>query len=141
VFWLLDIDPFGGQRYVALLLDNSISRSFPHTKFWAAYSRAIAVFSGVAVSVEPKPKLVGYEKFWEPYLDYMASSISRQDFTTRAATSFATRNRQSRFIDRESLDGDGKNPVKWDFRYASILKKAEQGAAGNSRRAGQLTGL
>lgn len=141
MFWLLDLDASVVEQYVALLLDTSINRSFPHTKFWSAYSQAIAIFCGVPATAGPKPKLVGYEKFWEPYLDFMAGSISREEFSARAATSFAARNQQSRCIDWLNLDGDGKKPVKWDFRYASILRKTEQDAARNSRRAEQSIGL
>ena len=125
MFWLLNVDAAAVRLYVDLLLQSSITRSFPHTKFWAAYSQAIAVFSGVKITVDAKPKLVGYEKFWEPYLDFMAGAISNEDFVAHAANSFTARNQQSRSIDWRSLDGDGKNPVRWDFRYASIRRKTE----------------
>ena len=41
------------------------------------------------------------------------------------AESFAKRNRDKRLTDWEMIDGDGKHPVRWDFREASILKFAE----------------
>lgn len=123
MFWLLDVDGGSVLEYVDLLLHEVISRSFPHTKFWSAYSRAIAVFSGMTVASFTKPKLVGYEKYWSPYLDFMAGNISADDFTSQAASSFTTRNRQLKSIDWLSLDGDGKNQVKWDLRYAAIKQK------------------
>ena len=123
IFWLLKLDADTVRSYVELLLDSAITRYFPHTKFWEEYSRAVAVFSGLAVTTGTKPKLVGYEKFWEPYLDFMAGTISTQEFAIRARTSFATRNGQSKSIDWMSLDGDAKKPVKWDFRYASIQSR------------------
>ena len=138
LFWLLDVDPIGVRRYVDMLLDKSITRSFPHTKFWAEYSQAIALFSGLPAAMGTKPKLVGYEKFWEPYLDFMAGSISKKEVAVRAGTSFANRNRQSRCIDWQGLDGDAKNPVKWDFRYASLQRKAEPCAPPNGGPAEQL---
>lgn len=137
IFWLLDLNSAQVQQYVELLLDSSILRSFPHTKFWAVYSQAIAAFCHMPVTIGLKPKLVGYEKFWEPYLDFMAGSISRENFKASATASFAARNGQSRCIDWRSLDGDGKNPVRWDFRFASIAGKAEPSAGADGPKTGR----
>ena len=123
MFWLLGVDDNSVRQYLDILLDSDITRSFLHTKFWANYCRAIATFTGLAVNMEPMAKLKGYEKYWEPYLDFMAGNISRDEFTTRANESFVTRNGQTKHIDWENLDGDAKSPVKWDFRYASIQRK------------------
>lgn len=120
LFWLLELDAADVRRYLDVLLDKLISDAFPQTKFWSAYCSAIAAFSGVSIIVVPKPKLAGYEKFWEPYLDFMAGNCTRDEFHSRAAASFSARNRQSKLIDWRSLDGDAKNPVQWDFRYASL---------------------
>jgi hypothetical protein len=132
ILWLLDLDGHIVQKYIELLLAPWMKQKFGGTKFWIAYIHAIAVFSRIPASLALKPKLAGYEKFWEPYLDFMAGAISREEFAVRAANSFAKRNNQSKCIDWLSLDGDAKKPVKWDFRYAAILRKADQFSAPNA---------
>ncbi len=38
------------------------------------------------------------------------------------ANSFASRNADKRYTDWVGLDGDGKNPVKWDLRAYTLEK-------------------
>jgi hypothetical protein len=43
----------------------------------------------------------------------------------RSGSCFEKRNRNKWLTDSDMIDGDGKHPVRWDFRDASILRLAE----------------
>jgi len=122
-FWLLNLENSLVECYLDVLLDPTIAKHFPQTKFLKAYSEAAAVFMGRAVHLPIKPALSGYEKFWEPYYDFMVGAITAEDLAIKARDSFERRNSQRRMIDWLNLDGDGRKPVKWDLRYESIRKK------------------
>jgi hypothetical protein len=134
VAWLLDREPLGDVM-LTIVGDARVARHWPHTKFWDEYHRAMAALVG-RDRYQPRPlKPKGYEKCWVPYLDLVAALTAGQDAApelTACATSFERRNRDKRLTDWKMQDGDGRSPVKWDFRAPSILKRwrAPQGVAG-----------
>jgi hypothetical protein len=63
-----------------------------------------------------------------PYLKLIADITNKRDaIATRAEVHelFQKRNQDKRLLDWSMLDGDGKMPVRWDFREASIMFFAE----------------
>jgi hypothetical protein len=74
--------------------------------------------------------LKGYEKCWAPYLDLIAALTSGQDTgpaLAACAASFTRRNRDKRLTDWRQHDGDGRLPVRWDFRVPSLLGRWNAG--------------
>jgi hypothetical protein len=130
--WLLDQHALG-DAMLAIVCDPRVSNYWPHTKFWAEYDRAMAALVA-RERYEPRPlKPKGYEKRWVPYLDLVAALTAGRDPAPElaaGAVSFEERNRDKRLLDWKMQDGDGRSPVKWDFRAPSILKRwrAGQGA-------------
>ncbi|MBS0265092.1 MAG: hypothetical protein JSS02_24385 [Planctomycetes bacterium] len=127
IAWLL-------ERWVAanalldICVDPTVRKFYPQTKFWVEYSRALCFFRDKQRYEPVITKVQGYEQYWVPYLNLIAdltnlreTSKSRQEI----ATAFQKRNRDKRLLDWRMIDGDGKHPVLWDFREASILRFAE----------------
>jgi hypothetical protein len=59
-----------------------------------------------------------------PYL-HLISDMSygrdKADALSEVERAFKARNQDKRLIDWRSIDGDGKRPVKWDFRRQALL--------------------
>ena len=125
-----------GQDLLATCVDEVVSKFFPLTPFWAEYHRAMNCLAA-GRSYDPRvPRVRGYEQYWVPYLKLVADLTNGRPITTsrdEVAQSFKTRNRDNRMTDWELLDGDGKHPVRWDFREASILRFAEHRKLTNGR--------
>ncbi len=126
IAWLLD-DHALGDAILTIVRNAEIARHWPQTRFWAEYDRALASLASRTVYVpKPPPKLKGYEKCWAPYLDLVAALTAGQDSApalAACAASFARRNRDKRLTDWKQHDGDGRLPVRWDFRVPSILRR------------------
>jgi hypothetical protein len=117
-----------GQALLTICLDPLVRKFFPLTPFWAEYHRGLGCLAARSPYEAEIPKTRGYEQYWVPYLRLMAdlthsrdTVVSRQEI----AQNFLKRNRDKRLTDWEMIDGDGKHPVCWDFREASILLFAE----------------
>lgn len=116
------------QDQVAVCVDELVCEFSPLTAFWAEYCRALDCLAVMRPYSPVVPRTSGYERYWVPYLNLIADLTSgRPTEASRAdiAESFAQRNRDKRLIDWNMIDGDGKHPVRWDFREVSILKFAE----------------
>ena len=104
-------------------VDSPLARRyFPLSGIWRPYAAALVnLHRGVPTQVAlPKPK--GNEKYYLPYLRYMTISDDQEAEPVRATVveSFEARNRDRRFTDWIGLDGDGEQPVRWDFRHYAI---------------------
>jgi hypothetical protein len=127
IAWLLGCWD-SGQHLLAPCVDEVVRKFFPLTAFWAEYHRALDCLAANRPYETVIPRVRGYVQYWVPYLKLVADlTTGRPVATVRAemAESFAKRNRDKRLTDWEMIDGDGKHPVRWDFREASILKFAE----------------
>jgi len=126
ICWLLGQHALGDDLLM-IVCNNDIAKLWPHTKFWAEYHRAIScLVSRTPYVAKPPPKLKGYEKCWAPYLDLVAALTTYGDLEgalEACAASFKRRNRDKRLIDYRQHDGDGRSPVRWDFRVPSILSR------------------
>lgn len=122
--WLLGVNSALQNLYLDVLLNPTVSGHFSHTPFWKRYVHSLGCFMRAVPFDGKETKAKGYEKFWLPYLDFMVGRTSLEEFRLAAAESFEKRNRQARSIDWRSLDGDQKQPVKWDFRWHSIIIRA-----------------
>lgn len=126
IAWLLGCWGIG-RDLLAACVDEVVRKFFPLTPFWTEYHRAMDCLAAVRPYEPAVPRVRGYEQYWVPYLKLTADLTNgRPIATTRAevAESFGKRNRDKRLTDWEMIDGDGKHPVRWDFREASILRFA-----------------
>jgi len=130
IAWLLD-EPALGDAILAIACNQEIAKFWPHTRFWTEYGRGMSCLAARApYEPKPPPKLKGYEKCWAPYLDLMAALTTAQDTApalAACAASFARRNRDKRLTDWKQHDGDGRLPVRWDFRVRSLLGRWNAG--------------
>jgi hypothetical protein len=117
-----------GRDLLASCVDEAVRKFFPLTAFWTEYHRAVECLAAGRPYDPAVPRVRGYEQYWVPYLNLVADLTKGRPIATRRAEiaeSFGKRNRDKRLTDWEMIDGDGKHPVRWDFREASILKFAE----------------
>lgn len=115
-------------RVLAICVDGNVSKRHPLTKFWQEYYRAIECLSRLNAYEPDLPKTKGYEKYWLPYLSLVSDLVQNRDITdtiVQLDELFAKRNKDRRLTDWKGHDGDGNQPVRWDFRKASILRFAE----------------
>jgi hypothetical protein len=127
IAWLIG-DWESGRGLLSACVDEVVTRFFPLTPFWAEYHRAMDCLAAGAPYESQVPRVRGYEQYWVPYLKLVAALTSGQPITAsreEIAKAFNKRNRDKRLTDWELIDGDGKHPVRWDFREASILRYAE----------------
>ena len=113
-----------GWEHLEICSDEALLQSNPQTRFWREYTRAMTCLSARVSYSLPDMKLKGYEKRWALYLDLVAALLTDTGVTEARAevrSSFIQRNRDKRLIDWQLLDGDGRHPVRWDFRYESIM--------------------
>lgn len=123
IAWLLNEWEIARQ-WLAICMDPRVTSQFRLSKFWREYCRAMNCLSRFEPYEPDVPKVKGYERYWVPYLTFVADIVAGRDTTAareQIAASFAKRNTDRRLIDWKSHDGDGKQPVKWDFREASII--------------------
>ena len=123
--WLTD-NWSSADRLLAIYTDRQITRFFgPTTGLWKEYNRSIERLAAGQPYIAEVPKVKGYEQYWVPYLRLIEDLTHFRDPTParqEVRASFEKRNRDKRLIDWEGMDGDGKNPVQWDFREFTILK-------------------
>ena len=94
---------------------------FPLSGIWKTYSSILAQFAvGSTPTPLPIPKCKGFESFFLPYIDFMMTQSDENMLAM--ANSYASRNSDKRYTDWVGLDGDGKNPVKWDLRAYTLEK-------------------
>jgi hypothetical protein len=128
VAWLVD-EWVPANSFLAVCADDFVRKVYPVTRFWAEYYRAVQSLASRVAYDPVMQKACGYERYLIPYLYLIADlTNSRDASTTRAkiVELFAKRNRDKR-LRGKLIDGDGHNPVRWDFRETSILKYWEQG--------------
>ena len=120
-----------GDAILQIACDVESAKVWPLTKFWAEYHRAMAsLVSRQAYAPRPPPRLRGYEKHWEPYLRVVEALTSGADLApalAACADSFTRRNRDKR-LNSFPFDGDGRDPVRWEFRLPSILARWNAGS-------------
>ncbi len=93
--------------------------------FWNGYAESYAaLLDGKPVRVPGFKKLRGEEKYWIHYIELMAL-LSQGDppgeKVEELRALFLKRQSDKRINDWEGLEGDGKRPVKWDFRLEALL--------------------
>lgn len=127
VSWLLgEFD--SATRLLSICVDEDVRKRHPLTKFWREYYRAMVCLSRFAAYEPDPPKTKGYEKYWLPYLTLVSDLVHKRDMKAtreRLDGLFAERNKDRRLTDWKGHDGDGNQPVCWDFRKVSILVFAE----------------
>jgi hypothetical protein len=123
--WLTD-NWDSADRLLVICIDRQVAKVFgPTTRFWKEYYRAIEHLATGQPYIAEVPKVKGYEQYGVPYLRLVEDLTHFRDPTAvreEVRASFEQRNRDKRLIDWEGMDGDGKNPVQWDFREFTILK-------------------
>jgi hypothetical protein len=128
--WLLDRHA-AGDANLAIICHPAVTQD-PPTKFWPEYHRAMACLVARQPYV-PLPRsrmLRGYEKHWASYLGLVTALTSGGNTASAlgaCAMSFMRRNRDRRLSSGWLYDGDGRTPVRWDFRLASILGRWRAG--------------
>ena len=129
ICWLLGKHALG-DALLGIVCNADVAKLSPHTKFWAEYDRAMSCLVTRTPYLPKLPRLKGYEKCWAPYLELTAALTSGGDVEPafeKCAASFARRNRDKRLTDWRMHDGDGRMPVRWDFRLPSILARWHAG--------------
>jgi hypothetical protein len=98
------------------------ARFFPLCGVWQGYAAAVVAYYRGTHAELPVTKAKGYEKFMLPYIRYMCARTDEGRAAARveAVQSFSLRNADHRLTDWIGLDGDGKQPVRWDFRLYAI---------------------
>ncbi|MEP0846087.1 MAG: hypothetical protein HRF50_04605 [Phycisphaerae bacterium] len=131
----------GDEAHVALLLDEepaarqAIEMSeaaremgcIGRDKFWTAYADGLRALLERRPFQPPAFKLSGLQLSLEPYLRLMAALSSGQDPSDALRSvdeAFKKRQTDRRLRDWMMLSGDGKRPVRWDYRRAAILNGA-----------------
>ena len=121
---------FLGETEVALNLAEAmvhgvVVRQFRLTPLWMQYGLALRCLARGEV-YEPavlKPK--GEEKYYETYLGWFADLSAGEDTAQsldKVKKAFAARQSDKRIKDWTLIDGDGEEPVCWDFRMESTLR-------------------
>ena len=120
-----------GDAILQIASNTEIAKYWPLTKFWTEYHRAMTcLVSREAYVPRPPPRLRGYEKHWEPYLRVVEAVTSGADpapALAACADSFTRRNRDKR-LNSFPFDGNGRDPVRWEFRLPSILARWNAGS-------------
>lgn len=122
IAWLVD-EWDAAFRQLEICLDTKVKKHFGPPKYWAEYHRAIRHLVQQKPYEPTLPKVQGYQKYWVPYLHLVAELTHGRDHASvdaEIAASFAKRNRDKRLTNWQNIDGDGREPVKWDFRAVSI---------------------
>jgi hypothetical protein len=119
-----------GDAILQIASNTEIAKYWPLTKFWTEYHRAMTcLVRREAYIPRPPPRLRGYEKHWEPYLRVVEALTSGADLAPAlgvCADSFTRRNRDKR-LNSFPFDGNGRDPVRWEFRLPSILARWNAG--------------
>ena len=107
---------------VRVVASSAVRSRFPLAGIWSAYADALVAFSTLQPSSAAVPERVsGAAMRYLPYIQFMQAQPARQiALTNEMAASFAKWNKDKRATDWLGLDGDGNNPVKWDFRLAAL---------------------
>jgi hypothetical protein len=120
-----------GDAILEVVCDTASAKAWPVTKFWTEYHRAMAcLVSREPYVPRPPTRLRGYEKHWETYLRVVEALTSGADVAPAlgaCADSFTRRNRDKR-LNSFPFDGDGRDPVRWEFRLPSILARWNAGS-------------
>jgi hypothetical protein len=119
----------GDSESAASLVDAirsfKVQSHFPLVGFWFEFATGLVRLSERQAYDVPPIKAKGYQRYLMPYLHFIADLSQGRD--TRASLeevdrAFQARNGDRRFIDWRSIDGDGKRPVRWDFRRETLLR-------------------
>lgn len=99
-----------------------VLKFFPLSGIWKSYAAALVNLHRGNQASAAIPKARGHEKYYLPYIRYMIAATRSEGEEARAAMaeSFESRNRDRQFKDWYGLDGDGEQPVRWDFRRYAI---------------------
>jgi hypothetical protein len=120
-----------GDAILQIASNTEIAKYWPLTKFWTEYHRAMTcLVLREAYVPRPPPRLRGYEKHWETYLRVVEAVTSGADpapALAACADSFTRRNRDKR-VNSFPFDGNGRDPVRWEFRLPSILARWNAGS-------------
>jgi hypothetical protein len=122
--WLID-EHAAAARMIEIALHPVVIARLPKARFWDAYFIALGGVARASPFELPQLKLRGLEKYWFCCMQLagaVASQTDRTPFVAAAKAEFEKLNRDSRITDWLSVDGDGRVPVKWSIRLASLLK-------------------
>jgi hypothetical protein len=120
--WLLG-DHAAAGRVIELALDPVVVQRLPKARFWDAYFAAMRAVAHRAAIELPALKPRGLERYWLACMELAAALASGADptlFIERSEAAFQKQNRDQRSTDWLSIDGDGRAPVKWSLRIASL---------------------
>jgi hypothetical protein len=117
-------DSDGAKGLLEVTHSEKVLRHFPLTGFWWEFSVGLLCLTDRLHYEFPVLKVKGYEHYLMPYL-HLISDMSygrdKADALSEVERAFKARNQDKRLIDWRSIDGDGKRPVKWDFRRQALL--------------------
>lgn len=122
--WLLE-ERAAAARMIEIALDPVVVARLPKAKFWSAYFVALRGVARGSPFEPPQIKVRGLEKYWFCCMELAAALATQADaapLVTAANAEFERLNRDQRITDWLSIDGDGRKPVKWSLRVASLLR-------------------
>ena len=102
-----------------------VQSHFPLVGFWLEFATGLVRLSERQAYEVPPINPKGYQRYLIPYLHLIADLSQSRDTKEALAEvdqAFQTRNGDKRLTDWCSIDGDGKRPVRWDFRRETLLR-------------------
>jgi len=121
--WCLEEYPLG-EWYVTFAQRAEVAEL--STKFWREYARAMGALVAREQYHPIELKLRGQERYWMAYLNLIQAASNHQPLEAAKAEvehTFIRRNADKRIRDDSyQIEGSAEHPVRWDFRYHSILK-------------------
>lgn len=112
----------------------TVRKHFPLAGIWASYADCLVALFRSNPSPQPTLKATGGAKRYVPYVQLMCASdaTERANASSAIAVEFKKWNKDKRAINWVGLDGDGMNPVQWDFRHTSLMKMQQVSQAASA---------
>jgi hypothetical protein len=110
---------------LAAIRSPKVQSHFPVTGFWREFAVGLVCLADRRPYDVPTFTPKGYERYLVSYLSLISDLSHGRDSKASLAevdSAFQARNRDKRLIDWRTIDGDGKRPVRWDFRCETLLR-------------------
>lgn len=118
-------DSESSMMMLEVLRSPKVQSHFPLTGFWREFAAGLVCLADRQPYDIPSFKAKGYERYLMPYLSLIADLSNGRDthaILEKVDLAFQTRNQDGRLTDWRAIDGDGKRPVRWDFRRETLLR-------------------